>query len=228
VGGNNVERFHQSEHRAHGIEGNAIHARWHRFAVVALIASVVFAVGTISIFARGYFTSNNVRVSGVQIPIYLKSATNGAEITSDVAAVVGFDSVKNGHQRFGFLRIGFLPVVVLDQLRFEVVDVKRFGEALAQTNRRLLEYVKPGNALEGREFELRFPDGTEQLSAKVVHFAHDAWRLEDGVVTTANSTCAFRSATLQMSGANVGELACSTGSRIVRISFSSTVGKKIP
>jgi hypothetical protein len=124
-------------------------------------------------------------------------------------AVISVDKVSIEYEKHGFFRIGALPVEVLEGVTYEVRDPVPAANNLA----RLRSWLggDTGDHVELRGVKLVASSTSRLEGGRLLFLDHDRWEFTGGVrlISGANQFQA-PSATLQVAGANAGELILQT------------------
>jgi len=136
------------------------------------------------------------------IPVYTEPEKN-------LSALVHVDKAYTDYEKRGFFHIGALPVAVLEGVTFEARDPAPAAQNLA----RLASWlgVDAGRHVELRRVKFAASPVSSLEADRVVLAGRDQWELLGGVrlVSGANETRAEK-ATLQVAGANAGQLILQT------------------
>lgn len=203
------------------LPGHAFVMRW---AIPLMVA--IFALNGAAALLNEFF-QHGANVARVEIPIYLQTEHNSAATKFEAAGAIQIEKFGKDFQRRGFFRIGAMPLLVLDGLTIEILDVCRADEALVKANENLRARMKSSASVEGRRFTLVFSNGQKAtVKAAVMRFlSEEQWTLENGVVETEGHRHVFNTALLKVHGDQTGQLSFRSNGQEVQLNLTE-LGRK--
>lgn len=119
----------------------------------------------------------------------------------EIWARCSLGQLKVDRDRVGFFKVGLLPLLVLENLDFELLNSSE-ASRLENTIRELAgASVKQG--IEIRGLSLRCESGGLSLSAGVARLRRGKWRLQEVSLVRDGVSARHREATLRLDGANL-------------------------
>ena len=168
---------------------------------LSLPTLLIFAL--IAASAWGGPSTNTVKqlaVKKVVMPVYL-------DLGAPAVAVLRAEKIYPTHKRWGYFRIGLLPLLECDGVTIEVSDAEKTAQALAGV-RDNLKVQAGGTIVELREVAIRFPpEITPRLKAGTIGFdAQGQWSLTDVALQSGTNVLHLPRAQLQVSGPQAGQV----------------------
>lgn len=123
------------------------------------------------------------------------------------AAIFKAKSIYRDHQRRGFFRIGLLPLLVCDEVTFDIKDSEQAARSLAHARLQLCAHAR-GAPIELRRVAFQFPAETSpRLKALKVQIRDNGqWELQDVVFRSPVEAIQSSRATFQTTGPEAGKL----------------------
>ena len=151
----------------------------------------------------------SVAMKKAVMPVYL-------DFSSPAVAVLRADRIYPTHQRWGYFRIGLLPMLACDGVTLEVCDAEKAAQALAELRDNLKSQAN-GTIVEMRQVAIRFtPETTPRLTAAVMHLQdHGQWQLSDVAFQSGTNVVHAARALLQVSGEQAGRLTWQSAGGII-------------
>jgi hypothetical protein len=142
----------------------------------------------------------DVTMKKAVMPVYL-------DFASPAVAVLRADAIYPSHQRWGYFRIGLLPMLACDGVTLEVCDAQKAVEALAGMRENLKSQAN-GTIVELHQVAIRFlPETTPRLKAATVRLPDKGqWQLSDILLQTGTNVISASRALLQVAGPQAGRL----------------------
>jgi hypothetical protein len=134
------------------------------------------------------------------MPVYL-------DLAAPAVAVLRAEKIYPTHKRWGYFRIGLLPLLECDGVTIEVSDAEKAAQALAGV-RDNLKVQAGGTIIEMQDVAIRFPPETApRLKAGAIRFeAQGQWSLTDVALQSGTNVLHLPRAQLLVSGPQAGKV----------------------
>jgi hypothetical protein len=141
-------------------------------------------------------------------------------------AFVRADKVFVDHQRHGFFKIGFLPLLAMERFSIELCDTNQLAAALAGTQSHFIFRQGKANVAEGRDFSVLLPGNKIViLRARTVRLENEKeWKLTEGTISRpGTAVLPFHEAKLIIAGTDGGTVVYKADNGVVRIPLLPSV-----
>ena len=198
---------------------------WSRFPSVAIAASLVVCLFVAEADSLGQSGGSvkGVAMKKAVMPVYL-------DFSSPAVAVLRADRIYPTHQRWGYFRIGLLPMLECDGVTLEVCDAEKTAQALAVMRENLKSQAN-GTIVEMRQVAIRFtPETTPRLKAASLRLQdHGQWQLSDVTFQSGTNAVHAARALLQVTGAQAGRLSWQSAHGIISANLfaANTAGNNL-
>lgn len=195
----------------------ALAPQFRRLRLGPVLVVALALLGEAAAVAQGFLNDSTLQLRNAVIAVQLDPEL-------EPVALLRAGRVFRDYQTRGFLRIGALPMVVIDKLSIELRNADRLSSVLTSVGEKLALRTEAKKAVEGRDFRLSFSSSKGgQLRAHRVRLEKGTeWQLLDGVVERPGTTnIVFSQATLTVAGPGAGELVCETADGVLRVHLLS-------